>query len=255
MVLLSEQPLVFGSRDIPECVDSGLRGSLSADGRNVCLFRMGGILCRYTLRTALYVGDAPEPADIKDITIGFCRKHFDPERGFFLNGRQVKVHGTCEHHDLGCLGATFHKEAMHRRLPGKQRVRIRASGDGSFFLRCMSKSGTDRVRLIFQLEFCAKGFGPAYLDPYSFVSAGLYTDSTGEIGNGNEKGITSARDGVSAAVYSGPDFGDYGSDTITMPIFAVDDESHVIESWFGKPGSRLDLKGFQFHRDSGSENM
>lgn len=135
---------------------------------------------------------------------------------------------------------------------GKQRVRIRVSGDGSFFLRCMSKSGTDRIRLISQLEFCAKGFGPAYLDPYSFVSAGLYTDSTGEIGNGNEKGITSARDGVSAAVYSGLDFGDYGSDTITMPIFALDDEAHVIEIWLGKPdepGSRL-LKAAVYQKPS-----
>ena len=50
------------------------------------------------------------------LTIGFRTMEFSPQKGFSLNGRQIKVHGVCEHHDLGCLGAAFHTQAMRRKL-------------------------------------------------------------------------------------------------------------------------------------------
>ena len=40
--------------------------------------------------------------DYQEITLGLRRMEFTPDRGFFLNGRYVKIHGVCEHHDLGC---------------------------------------------------------------------------------------------------------------------------------------------------------
>ena len=125
---------------------------------------------------------------------------------------------------------------------GSNRVRITAFGDGDFFVRCMSKSSTDKVRIISQLELHATGLGTATLNPYSFVSAGLYTEAIGEIGNGNEKGIATARDGVSGVIFENLDFGDYGSDEITLPIFALSSEAYPIEIWLGKPeeeGSEL----------------
>lgn len=65
-----------------ESSDEG-RSTYSVRIDTECAGRMEpGVLCRYTLRAALYVGDAPEPADVRDITIGFCRKRFDPERCF-----------------------------------------------------------------------------------------------------------------------------------------------------------------------------
>jgi len=41
---------------------------------------------------------------------------FDVERGFFLNGEQIKIKGVCNHHDLGCLGAAINVRAMERQL-------------------------------------------------------------------------------------------------------------------------------------------
>lgn len=41
---------------------------------------------------------------------------FTPNEGFFLNGRHIKLHGVCLHHDLGCLGAAFNKSAARRQL-------------------------------------------------------------------------------------------------------------------------------------------
>jgi len=39
---------------------------------------------------------------------------FDPEKGFFLNGKPVKIKGVCNHHDLGCLGAAINTRAIER---------------------------------------------------------------------------------------------------------------------------------------------
>ncbi len=47
---------------------------------------------------------------------GFRKIEFTADRGFFLNGRHVKLHGSCEHHDNGCLGAVSNKTALRRRF-------------------------------------------------------------------------------------------------------------------------------------------
>jgi beta-galactosidase len=41
---------------------------------------------------------------------------FDPNKGFVLNGRVVKLHGVCLHHDLGALGAAVNRRAIERQL-------------------------------------------------------------------------------------------------------------------------------------------
>ena len=114
-------------------------------------------------------------------------------------------------------------------------AKLTAVGDGEFYVRCSAKNGEQTV-LYSQLEGTVSGFGKAFLDPYEFVSAGLYSDAIGEVGNGNEKGISTARDGISGAVYDGIDFGEYGSDEITLSVFALSGEPHEIEFWMGKPG-------------------
>lgn len=48
--------------------------------------------------------------------VGLRTAEFRPDGGFFLNGRHVKLHGVCLHHDLGPLGAAFNKEACRRQL-------------------------------------------------------------------------------------------------------------------------------------------
>lgn len=41
---------------------------------------------------------------------------FDPEKGFYLNGKHLKINGVCLHHDLGCLGAAVNGRAIERQL-------------------------------------------------------------------------------------------------------------------------------------------
>lgn len=121
-------------------------------------------------------------------------------------------------------------------------AKVTALGDGAFRVRCMSRGSREHVTVISSLEYRAEGLGQAFLNPYEMISAGLFTDTVGEVGNGNEKGIATARDGVSGVVFSNVDFGEYGSDTITMPVFALSSDRYDIDIWIGKPyetGSRL----------------
>lgn len=54
--------------------------------------------------------------DREEVRFGFRDIELTPDKGFFLNGRHIKLHGVCEHHDLGALGAAFNKTAFKRKL-------------------------------------------------------------------------------------------------------------------------------------------
>nr|WP_239588318.1 glycoside hydrolase family 2 TIM barrel-domain containing protein [Gracilibacillus alcaliphilus] len=122
------------------------------------------------------------------------------------------------------------------------KAKVKALGDGTFRVRCTSKNGTDKVRLISELECTAVRLGKAYHDPYQFVSAGLYQYSKGEVTNGNEHGIATSRDGETQVGFDDLDFGSSGSDLITIPIFALTSEPYNLQIWEGMPdeeGSEL----------------
>ncbi len=47
---------------------------------------------------------------------GFRTFAFDAEKGFFLNGKNMKINGVCLHHDAGALGAAVNRHALERQL-------------------------------------------------------------------------------------------------------------------------------------------
>ncbi|MDE5867109.1 MAG: DUF4982 domain-containing protein, partial [Lachnospiraceae bacterium] len=67
----------------------------------------------YTLKTELMINN--EVIQKEEDRIGFKHVEYDAQKGFFLNGRHMKLNGVCEHHDLGALGAAFNKSAMRRK--------------------------------------------------------------------------------------------------------------------------------------------
>jgi len=107
-------------------------------------------------------------------------------------------------------------------------VTVQAYGDGDYYLRALC-IGEGECAFISQMEFSASGFGNPALDPYSYISAGLYDLHEGNIGTGNEKGIAFARDGESMIGFSRVDFGKTGSDTITVDIFALNGDPYEVE--------------------------
>lgn len=74
----------------------------------------------YELTTELFLpGDGsgkPVLLDSYTQKIGFRSVRIDPDQGFFLNGRHLKLKGACMHHDLGALGAAVNIAATKRQL-------------------------------------------------------------------------------------------------------------------------------------------
>ena len=68
----------------------------------------------YTLETEVWV--AGKLVDTYETTTGIRSFEFSAEKGFVLNGEQVKIKGVCMHHDLGCLGAAVNTRAIERQL-------------------------------------------------------------------------------------------------------------------------------------------
>ena len=121
----------------------------------------------------------------------------------------------------------------------KDCVRVYARGDGKVYLRAMYGNAEDgHPEQISQIELHLAGFGNACINPYSFVSAGLYDIAAGDIGAGNEKGISFAREGdLSTVGFSHVDFGTTGSDRITLYLFTLNDEEYRIRIYDGIPGN------------------
>lgn len=70
----------------------------------------------YQYTAVAYVKAEKEIRDIYSTSFGFRTLAWDAEKGFFLNGRAVKLLGVCLHHDMGCLGTAVHRRALEREL-------------------------------------------------------------------------------------------------------------------------------------------
>ncbi len=114
-------------------------------------------------------------------------------------------------------------------------VTVTGLGDGVVYLRASCNNGYPHARIISQQDILIEGMGQPNLDPYSFVSGGLYSISYGDLTSGNEQGVSFARDGESMAGFTNVDFGPVGSDEITLPIFALDSTHYEVTLWDGHP--------------------
>jgi len=67
-------------------------------------------------KTHTQILDNRRECDEMETSFGIRTAQFDKEKGFLLNGQQVKMKGVCIHHDAGCLGAAVPVRALERRL-------------------------------------------------------------------------------------------------------------------------------------------
>lgn len=109
-------------------------------------------------------------------------------------------------------------------------VRIHALSDGSFFVRCSVTNGRGHTTLYSTLAFTATEIGTMNLNPYTFTVGSLYSDSEGEIANGNAHSAATGSEGTTSITYGPFDFGTFGSDTVTIPIFET--ESRPVDLTF-----------------------
>ena len=79
---------------------------------------------RYTLRTTVLKNG--QVIDRTTTVTGFRSFTFDADKGFALNGKQMKVKGVCLHHDAGVLGAEVYPEVWRRRLKSLKSLGVNA---------------------------------------------------------------------------------------------------------------------------------
>jgi len=130
-------------------------------------------------------------------------------------------------------GIDAYEASLH--ASGSEAV-VTALGDGDIYIRCGTNNGSDRIRLYSHMELRISGVGQACLNPYEFVSAGFYSGKSRNLTNGNERGAATSRHEESWICFDRIDFGGYGSDELTLPIFSLDSEPCPIEIWEGIPG-------------------
>lgn len=68
----------------------------------------------YTVTTEVLEND--RVIDCDTFKLGLRTVKFDVQKGFFLNGENIKINGVCLHGDLGCLGAAINEDALHRQV-------------------------------------------------------------------------------------------------------------------------------------------
>ena len=120
---------------------------------------------------------------------------------------------------------------------------LKPAGDGEVYVRSGVNNGGKHVAFYTQMQMAITGYGKPLLNPYSFITGGLYTHSNVELTNGNERGVATLRKGESHVGFADIDFGTFGSDEITISLFAMSNAPFTFEIWSGampgKGGTQL----------------
>ncbi|MBN1408672.1 MAG: DUF4982 domain-containing protein [Calditrichaceae bacterium] len=67
-------------------------------------------------KAVIHINAGNKLVDNYETIFGIRSFSFDVGKGFFLNGKNIKIKGVCNHHDLGCLGAAINARAIERQL-------------------------------------------------------------------------------------------------------------------------------------------
>jgi len=70
----------------------------------------------YLYKAVTEVEEDGKILDRVETPVGLRYFSFNPEKGFFLNGKSMKILGVCNHHDLGSLGSAINTRAIERQL-------------------------------------------------------------------------------------------------------------------------------------------
>ena len=80
----------------------------------------------YSVETLLRDARSGQIVDSSLMRMGLRTLDFSPDKGFSINGRNVKVKGVCLHHDAGVLGSVVPRDVWERRLKNLQDIGVNA---------------------------------------------------------------------------------------------------------------------------------
>ncbi|MPQ44069.1 Ig-like domain-containing protein [Clostridium tarantellae] len=84
--------------------------------------------------------------DTYETPFGFRYFEFDEDKGFSLNGENMKLNGVCMHHDLGALGSAVNYDAVERQIlmlkdMGVNAIRITHNPASNEFIKICEREG------------------------------------------------------------------------------------------------------------------
>ncbi|KAH8719254.1 glycoside hydrolase superfamily [Phaeosphaeriaceae sp. PMI808] len=84
--------------------------------------------------------------DVYETPFGIRTIKYDPNTGIYVNGKAVRVQGTCNHHDLGSIGTAWNTRASERQLQmlqemGNNALRTSHNPPAPEFLELADKMG------------------------------------------------------------------------------------------------------------------
>ncbi|MBQ8947058.1 MAG: DUF4982 domain-containing protein [Lachnospiraceae bacterium] len=184
---------------------------------------------------AVIVGGVPEPRRIELV----CNESHVLDKEHTEAKITAVLHPACADTDITFrvtdnAGNGTHLAELKDTAP--KETTVIAKGDGRIRVRATAGSKDQPVRIISEIEFDIQGLGAAYFDPYSFISGGAFSSYIGEVSSGNDKGVATARGARTVVTYEGIDFGRFGSDRLTIPIFSLDMDQVPLKIWSGIPG-------------------
>lgn len=191
---------------------------------NVCDCSKGsrdGISCTYKCPDSDTAAEIP----LRKIELSVSEKRITPDSGkCFADIRLLPENTTVSFDDIYFKAVTdagieTNIATIEKRDGGAVVI---PHGDGEFRLRAYCYNGTEYEQIISELEMCINGFGKAGFDPYGgFVSASLYSNASCELQNVFEGGVQTLRSDTFVE-FVGVDFGQYGSDEVSIGLYLND---------------------------------
>jgi len=109
----SGKEVATGKMDTNGVKDSAFNTTFDFEVKNPVLWNLDTPKM-YSAVTQVFVGG--DLVDNYTTPFGIRSFKFDAEKGFSLNGKNIKINGVCDHHDLGCLGTAINKRALERQI-------------------------------------------------------------------------------------------------------------------------------------------
>ena len=109
----SGKEVATGKMDIDGVKDSIFSTSFDFGIKNPVLWNLDSPKMYSAVSEVFVDGDL---VDTYTTPFGIRSFEFTSENGFFLNGKNIKINGVCNHHDLGCLGAAINTRALERQM-------------------------------------------------------------------------------------------------------------------------------------------
>lgn len=101
--------------------------------------------------------------DSVDTVTGFRFLKFDPNTGFALNGKNLKLKGVSMHHDQGALGAKAYRDAIERQIDilknmGVNTIRVTHNPGSQDLIELANEKGILLIEEIFDGLHCTKNY-------------------------------------------------------------------------------------------------